>query len=426
MKSITISRLLFGALLGTLSLGLLGHSYAQTIVGIGNAPSSPSVLVAPSSSSTTTTTTTVTTTTLAPINNNNLIDLPLTPVTTHVRNQVSSSQVPVFTPPNNTSNAAANLRNPHSNSTAHFANEAMTPFSSFAEAVQGQPLSPVTIQSTAYPANPLETITTATLPPNIALLLQQGKSKAQEALRSYHQQHIGQPLWREAVQLGLQAADSAPNSPEPVYFLAQVYSLTNYWALAWESWLHYFSLGGVTTAEVQRQLANVGIEYGYLYYNEGRIGKALEIFRQVSDYAPTSPQGFIWTARVLYEQGDYVGALPYWQKAYNLAPNDEGIKFYLQESQARATPHYNPLQLFAQGVSSYEQANYPAAERFFRDALQGDNSNASAWAYLARAALAQHNLVLAKQAIGRATLIAPDNNEYRDLSAHINNFMNNN
>lgn len=256
-------------------------------------------------------------------------------------------------------------------------------------------------------------------------LLEQGQLKAREALGTYSEQKIGLPLWQEAMRLGEQAKTLAPNHPDPYYVLAEIYSITDYWALAWDNWMHYYAQGGENTPEAQRQVAEVGIALGYIYYEQGYLSEALSTFQKVTEYAPNNARGFVWAARVLYEQGEAEASLPLWQRAASIDPEDEGAKYYLELVRSLVGTRVNPAQAFRQGVAFYERGVYTEADIHFRQALQGDQEDTAAWAYLARTAMALNQLPVAQYAIGRATFLAPDNAEYRAVATQIQQLMEN-
>jgi hypothetical protein len=71
-----------------------------------------------------------------------------------------------------------------------------------------------------------------------------------------------QPEWREALDLGRDAARLAPEHPAPQRFLAQAYGTVQWNSRAWDAWQAYLELGGSIDAQAATRLVSVARSLG--------------------------------------------------------------------------------------------------------------------------------------------------------------------
>lgn len=118
----------------------------------------------------------------------------------------------------------------------------------------------------------------APLPEAAAEALADGRARMAEALATYPAQYPDRPLWQAAFADGRRALSLAPEALEPVRFLAEAYSRSNWYGPAWNTWRDYVQRGGDVSAdrEAQQLIADVGQELGYGAYARGDLELALQ------------------------------------------------------------------------------------------------------------------------------------------------------
>jgi tetratricopeptide (TPR) repeat protein len=84
----------------------------------------------------------------------------------------------------------------------------------------------------------------------------------------------------------------------------------------------------------------------------------------------------------------------------------------------RIDPHHKGA-LNNLGVINYEEANFKQARQFFKEALTQAPRDAKAYYLLAKTLYAENNQPAAREAIGRAMSINPNQREFRELKSKI-------
>ncbi len=251
------------------------------------------------------------------------------------------------------------------------------------------------------------------LPPEARTVLDEARAAAREALETYSSPQPDQPLFREAVRLGRRAVYLAPENPEALRFLAEVYGVTGFYGPAFSIWQRFVDAGGVLDANARAQLVRNGLQVGYARYSQGDLGRALSAYRTVAELAPDTVLAQRWAGRILLEQDRAKAALPYWQRVQALRPGDKGAAYFLRLTEAGIEYGLGAAQAFYGGVSDYEAGRREAARGKFQRATALSPDYAEAWGYLGRLAFEEGKFAEAETAYGRASTLAPESQTYR-------------
>ena len=219
-------------------------------------------------------------------------------------------------------------------------------------------------------------------------LLGEARAAAASARETYAGSifNIDQPLWRQALDLGRQALEQAPNDPEITQFLAQTYGEIRWYVRAWAQWQDYLTLGGTLSAEDSSaaQFAEAGTELGFARYEVGDLAGALPFYEEVVDTLPNNVEALSWLARIHYELGEAEQALPYWEQLTELEPDNSGFAYYLNltEEQLQIGPEASGA--FQRGLQAYDAGNLEDALSAFETSLSANNSFIQAYVWAAR------------------------------------------
>lgn len=252
----------------------------------------------------------------------------------------------------------------------------------------------------------------STLPDAAAVALAEGEALMAEALETYEAQYPDRPLWQAAFAEGRLARSLAPDRLEPVRFLAEAYSRSHWPGPAWSTWQDYLREGGELDEEARALAAEVGKELAYGAYERGEPETALERYVDVTEIAPTDAEAHVWAGRILIETERPAQAIPYWQRALELDPDDERAAYFLDLAQEQARWGTQAVDAFRAGVASYEEDRLSqAAERFAR-ATTHNPEYAQAWAWLGRVAFERGMYDDAATYYANAAELVPDDETY--------------
>ena len=263
---------------------------------------------------------------------------------------------------------------------------------------------PVTAQITSL-QNPL--------PKPARAVLNEARSTAKEALGNYKTYRPDQPLFREAIRLGRKAVNLAPENPEALRFLAELYGVTGFYGPAFSIWQRFVDAGGDLDAAARTQVAESGTQVGYARYTRNNLGGALAAYRTVTRLVPGNVRAQRWAGRILLEQDKPKAALAYWQRLHKMKPGDAGAAYFLELSRAGVEYGLEAARAFYGGVSDYEAGRRGAAERKFSKATVSNPGYAAAWGYLGRLAFEAKAFGRAQTAYSRASQLEPQNQTYR-------------
>ena len=244
----------------------------------------------------------------------------------------------------------------------------------------------VAAQNTTQPSsNPTAT------PDDVASLLAQARRITIEALQTDLIPTIDQRLWRDAIALGSEAFELAPEDREVLRFMARIYSYTHFHLKAWEFWGDYFEADGTLTdptdlASPEKSSAELfalaGTELAFARYEAGSSAEALELYLSVLERLPDNLEALNWAAKIHFEEGNSSEALPYWERLAELKPEDEGVGYFLERTRERLEFGLEASDAFQSGVLAYEVGEKQQALDLFEAALaaNGTFAEASAWA----------------------------------------------
>ena len=247
-------------------------------------------------------------------------------------------------------------------------------------------------------------------------IAEQAKEKAhnamQEALDTYVNHYPDAPLWQEAIRYAQQAANAAPDDPETLELLAEVYSRANWYIRAWDSWQTYLNDGNELSSDVVSLFVQTGNELGYSAYKQGNYEQALSYYKQVIDYVPYDKEAYVWVARILTETNQPEAAIPYWETVVQRDNTDNRAAYFLELSKDQATWGIEATNAFRKGVAYYEQQNLAQAALSFEQATTSNSAYATAWAWRGRVAFDQENYGDAATFYKKASNLEPGNSTY--------------
>ena len=243
--------------------------------------------------------------------------------------------------------------------------------------------------------------------------LDRAQTTAAEALQTYDTYRPDQPLFREAIRYGREAARLASGNPEPLRFLAEVYSVTDFYGPAFQNWQAYLEAGGTLTRSMREQALEVGTQFAYERYSRGDKDESLRLYQEVIDLVPDDPEAYVWAGRILLETGRPAQAIAYWQEVTALRPDDPSAEYFLGLAQERARYGTQAVTAFREGVRLYEAGNARAARERFARATSLNDDYPAAWAYLGRTEFESENYAAAETFYQNASQLEPNNQTYR-------------
>lgn len=244
------------------------------------------------------------------------------------------------------------------------------------------------------------------------IALESAREAAQEALATYNDHYLNLPLWQDAQFFGRQAEELAPGHPEPLRFLAEIYTITRWYAPAWETWNAYIIAGGLLDATSLAYIAEAGNKLAYDYYQREDLATALDFYQQVISIVPGSIEAYVWAGQIYLDLEQPQQAIPYWQQVVNLNPNDLRAAYFLELASDQAAFGTDAVQAFRRGVQDYEQGNLESASERFAAAAALNGDYAQAWAWLGRTAFETGDFAGAAVAYQQASTLEPDNSTY--------------
>ncbi len=218
--------------------------------------------------------------------------------------------------------------------------------------------------------------------------LQEGQAAAEKARATY----VGvsspdQPLWREAIRFGEQALRLQPGAPEVLRFLAETYSDLSWDVRAWDYGQRFLEAGGELDGALVEDLLGAGTQLGYARYNAGDLAGAANYFEEVLALDAQSAVPNVWLGRIYLEQGEPTRALPYWQAAAELSPDDEGVQFYLSQTEAQLEFGAAAGGAFQRGLQAYDEGRLEDALTLFEEATRANPDYKQAFVWAGRTSL---------------------------------------
>lgn len=212
-----------------------------------------------------------------------------------------------------------------------------------------------------------------------------------------------------AARAGQAGAPTAPISPvlaEALALNARVYGSVRWYSRAFELWDQLLAAGGEaldashppaglpaalaarfpTDQEFLKDALN---QLAFARYQAGDLEGARAYYLTLLDVDQGDPEALRWLARLAFEQGDTASAIHIWGRLLEVAPDDEGARFFLELSRERDRYGAAASEEYRAGIRAYEAGDLAAALARF-EAAYGQNpefADAAVWA--ARSAFEQ-------------------------------------
>ncbi|MDF1523066.1 MAG: tetratricopeptide repeat protein [Trueperaceae bacterium] len=243
------------------------------------------------------------------------------------------------------------------------------------------------------------------LPDAAAAALARGQRAAAEALITYDVHGPDRPLWREALQAGLEAAEAAPEHPAPQRFLGQAYLQTGWYARSWTAWVAYRELGGGLDAVATRQIVEVADWMGIAAYDGGRIAEGLGFFEAAVELDPTDALANERLARHYLASDEPERARPFLEALADRVPDLSGDLTFLL-----LIGRHGPAAVAAYqaALASAEAGDAATALARFGEATALAPDFVEAWRGVADTALAQARIDVARTAVNRLLALDPE------------------
>lgn len=252
----------------------------------------------------------------------------------------------------------------------------------------------------------------ADLPAAASEALELGRSAMADALALYEVGYPDQPLWREAIAAGREAVRLAPGRPEPLRFLAEALSRSNWTGPAWQAWLDYLATGESLDADANPLFVTVGNELAYTAYERGDERRALEIYRRVTEEVPFNLEAQVWMGRILLEGRQPEAASHYWRTVTERDPSDARAVYFLELAEDQARWGIDAANAFRAGVAAYEEGDLESALAHFARATEENPRYPDAWAWRGRLAFELEDYADAEAWYQEAALLEPGNATY--------------
>jgi tetratricopeptide (TPR) repeat protein len=228
----------------------------------------------------------------------------------------------------------------------------------------------------------------AELSPEAQRLFDLAKAAQVGAHQSNPNGNIDQAAWRNAADAAEAAVRAAPLEAAPLRLRAQVYTEIRFWIRAESGW-RALQTGTQNhlTPEDRAGFGEVLYNLGYGAYQTGDLETALAHFREAAENTPDAARVEIWQGRILLERGDARGALPHWERAVMLAPNNANSKYYLLVAQKSDQYGKAAVSAFTRGRLAFEAKNWNGALEQFRVAIVNAPAFVEAQQMMGRTAL---------------------------------------
>ncbi len=253
----------------------------------------------------------------------------------------------------------------------------------------------------------------AELSPEAQRLFDLAKTAQIQAHQSNPNGNIDQAAWRNAADAAEAAVTAAPLEAEPLRLRAQVYTEIGFWIRAESAWRDLQTgTQNHLTPEDRIGFSEVLYNLGYGAYQTGDLETALTRFHEAAENTPDAARVEAWQGRILLERGDARGALPHWERAVMLEPNNASSKYYLLVAQKSEQYGKAAVSAFTLGRLAFEAKNWNRALEQFKVAITNAPAFVEAQQMMGRTAL-ELNLsdeaVLAFENVGRLEGVNPTN-----------------
>lgn len=157
-------------------------------------------------------------------------------------------------------------------------------------------------------------------------------------------------------------------------------------------------LTGCVGLSLQEEIAGL-MKQGESLYAEKKYDAALGKFADVILKDPQYWRAYVWSARTLVAQGSWIDAIKHAKKAFDMAPKGEEVVPVLAEA------------LLGGGRDALNRGKPKDAIALFKEYIQHDAGNVSAYAQLAKAYFQSGEFGNATEAFRKILKIDPSNEE---------------
>ena len=245
------------------------------------------------------------------------------------------------------------------------------------------------------------------LPDAAQTALNEGNRAATEALATYGSHTLDKPLWKEAINKGLEASRLAPDHPSPYRFMAKVYEAVNWYEPSWQAWQAYEARGGVVDADVRQSVAAVGSWLAYNDFSAGKYSEAVSYYEAVAALGEVSEDVDFRLGLSYLALDRSADAQKQFEKLTQRYPNNSEYSRYLDEAQARLGFGSDAASVFYEGLEAYYLDDVESAWQKFQTAADLSPSFADAQIWAGRLALERRQPDLAMTYWQRATALNP-------------------
>lgn len=266
----------------------------------------------------------------------------------------------------------------------------------------------------------------AELSPEAQRLFDLAKTAQVQAHQSNPNGNIDQVAWRNAADAAETAVTAAPLEAAPLRLRAQVYTEIGFWIRAESAWRDLQTgTQNRLSPEDRAGFSEVLYNLGYGAYQTGDLETALARFHEAAENTPDAARVEVWQGRILLERGDARGALPHWERAVTLEPNNASSKYYLLVAQKSEQYGKAAVSAFTLGRLAFEAKNWNGALEQFRVAIVNAPAFVEAQQMMGRTAL-ELNLsdeaVLAFENVSRLEGVNPTNMFNLNLAREMQQF----
>ncbi len=152
-------------------------------------------------------------------------------------------------------------------------------------------------------------------------------------------------------------------------------------------------------------------------YEQGDLEGALERMQAAVRANPRYEEASNWIGRLFAELGRPQQAIAYWEARLAADPNDRRARYFLNLARDQVEFGVAAASALSRGLTSYQLADFAAAEAAFREAIALNPEYTDAWAWLGRLAFDQARFAQAAEYYGRAAQLEPENDAYRFFAA---------
>ncbi|MFO7544649.1 MAG: tetratricopeptide repeat protein [Trueperaceae bacterium] len=130
--------------------------------------------------------------------------------------------------------------------------------------------------------------------------------------------------------------------------------------------------------------ASDAYQEGIAAYEAGDLDQAFSAFAAAFSANPEFAQAAVWAGRTSLEAGRPEVAVPYWERALELRPDDARAAWFLEVASAQQRWGVEAGRAYYQGQSAYDEGDLDAAAAAFEAATEANPEMVDAWVWAAR------------------------------------------